>query len=187
MAPSKLIIASLLAGLMFAAPTAALAGSIEINQFSTEQDAGAITLDADLGFNFSADALEALRSGIALTVRMEFEITRRRKFLWDPAVVEIQQRYSIKRHALSERFVLTDLKKQQAEIYQSLDEALKNLGQVRDVNLSSKDALAADRTYLLRFKAKLEINSLPALLRPIAYVSPSWRMSTGWHEEILTP
>jgi hypothetical protein len=31
-------------------------------------------------------------------------------------------------------------------------------------------------------RARLDIEALPMLMRPLAYTLPSWRLSTGWTE-----
>ena len=50
-----------------------------------------------------------------------------------------------------------------------------------DIPVSSLSEIKQDE-YTLAIRAKLDIEALPAPLRPVAYVSPSWRMSSGWYE-----
>ena len=48
------------------------------------------------------------------------------------------------------------------------------------------DALAAQGEYLVRMRAHLDIETLPAPLRPVAYTSPSWHLNSGWTTWTIT-
>ena len=48
--------------------------------------------------------------------------------------------------------------------------------------LTAKKEIEPDARYLLQLRARLDIEALPMLMRPLAYTMPSWRLSTGWTE-----
>ena len=48
-------------------------------------------------------------------------------------------------------------------------------------------AHAARQAVVTGNPVRAEIEALPAPLRPIAYVSPSWRLSSGWYEWVFVP
>ena len=41
--------------------------------------------------------------------------------------------------------------------------------------------------HLLAVRAYLNIEALPALMRPLAYATPSWYLGTGWSEWPVQP
>jgi hypothetical protein len=169
----------------FAATT--LAGSITIDSAESGVINQMYVINAEVEFAFSDDALEAMRSGIALFIDVDFRIKRRRPYIWDPSVLKLSRRYRIERHALTDRYVITDLVTDDRRIHDSLEAAIQDLGRIREVPIAEEAAFDSSLGYLVGLRARLDIESLPGPLRPIAYISPSWRMSSGWYQWTLTP
>ncbi len=144
-------------------------------------------INAEVEFVFSDDALEAMRSGVALFIDVDFRIKRRRPYIWDPSVLRISRRYRIERHALTDRYVITDLVTDDRRIYESLEAAVKGLGRICEIPIAEETDFDSSSDYRIALRARLDLESLPGPLRPIAYISPSWRMSSGWYQWTLTP
>lgn len=144
-----------------------------------------VHVDADLAIVLSPDAREALESGVALTFAVEFQVRRQRTLLWDPTIHDQTRHIRVQRHALANRYLVTDLVRNQRQVFDSIDEALAAAGQLRDIPLPQPPDEPPDARYLARLRAWLHIESLPAPLRPIAYISPSWRLETDWYEWTL--
>jgi hypothetical protein len=138
-------------------------------------------VNANLAFEFSDDALAAMQSGIALIIDVDFEISRQRRYIWDPQVLSLNRRYQIERHALTDRYVITDLITDDRRTFESIESAIEDLGRFREIPIAEITRLPAEGEYSFALRARLDLESLPAPLRPIAYISPSWRMSSGWH------
>jgi hypothetical protein len=68
-----------------------------------------------------------------------------------------------------------------------MDDALAALGEVRDFMAGSAAGQVPAGKYRGRLRLRLDIEALPAPLRPIAYISPSWRLSSGWYEWVFVP
>lgn len=169
----------------FAATT--LAGSVSVHSAESSIANQMYVVNADVEFAFSDDALDALRSGVALFIDVDFRIKRQRRYVWDRSVLNLSRRYRIERHALTDRYVITDLVTDDRRIYDSLDSAVKDLGQIRAVPIADEAAFDNAYDYRVGLRARLDLESLPSPLRPIAYISPSWRMSSGWYQWTLTP
>ncbi|MBI5617849.1 MAG: DUF4390 domain-containing protein [Gammaproteobacteria bacterium] len=162
------------------APAAGAAG-IFIDSLSQRMVNELDVVDVDVRFEFGSDALEALRSGVPLVFNFEFKVTKARHFLWDQTIVAQTRRYELARHALADRYVLTDLITRERRVYGSIDEAAMELGRLRNIPLGERQDFAAETSYHGHLQVRLDIESLPAPLRPIAYISPSWRMSSDWY------
>ena len=132
-------------------------------------------------FLFSDAAIEALQSGVAIYLEFDLKVKRQRRYMWDKSIVRLSKRLKLERHALTERYIITDLLDQQRRIFDSLASAFEGINEMSDIPISSLSEIEQDE-YVLALKAKLDIEALPAPLRPIAYVSPSWRMSSDWYE-----
>ena len=124
---------------------------------------------------------EVLNRGIGLEVAIDIVLDEHRRIWWDPELGTWTLRRRIQFHALSGQYVVQG-SGLVAEGFTSLRDALKKLGQLRDIALSVADPLEKDGDYRLRMRARLDIEALPAPLRPVAYASPSWRLSSGWNK-----
>ena len=58
--------------------------------------------------------------------------------------------------------------------------AIAALGEIEDLWLLEQERLEPDENYLLKVKVSLDIEALPLPLRPVAYLKPSWDLSSGW-------
>jgi hypothetical protein len=177
--------------LVFCSATAvslyAHAGTVVVRSASSSVVNDIYMIDADMAFEFSDDALGALASGIPLIIEIDIKVNRRRRYLWDPNVLEVKRKYRIEKHALSERYVVTDLVTEDRSVYRSADEAVYALGRIRRLPLAERDRFAAGYEYRASIRGRLDIEALPAPLRPIAWISPSWRMSSQWFRWQLNP
>lgn len=144
-------------------------------------------IDADLKIEISDDAREALASGVALVFAVELRVARVRRFLWDPVTLTLTRHLEVARHVLANRYVLTDLVSETRRTFNSIDEALSALGKLRGIPLGASKAFPAGGKYVGRLRARLDIEALPAPLRPIAYISPSWRLASDWYRWNLEP
>jgi hypothetical protein len=50
------------------------------------------------------------------------------------------------------------------------------------MTLFDQDLLIENKTYLARIRTFLDIESLPPPMRPQAYFSPNWDLSSEWYE-----
>lgn len=159
----------------------ARAGDIIIDTANLNVRNEIVMLDCDCRLEFSEDAIDALNSGIPLYFDLEIRFERPRRMLWDPEIYATRRRFVIERHALTERFVLTDLITEQRSVHASLERAIHELGHIRNLPIIEAATLADFDTLNVQIRLRLDINALPAPMIPLAYVSPGWRMSSGWY------
>ena len=152
-----------------------------VNAVSTHLRDHVYLLDADVEYHFSDESLQALNNGIPLTISLEIEVQRSRNYWLDEDVAELEQRYQIFYHALSGQFLVQNQNSSATRIYPSLAITLFNLGQIRDLPLLDEKLIDADEQYELELRVRLDIEALPAPLRPLAYVSPAWRLASDWY------
>lgn len=167
--------------LLLVMPAAGHAGDITISGARADITNGIVMLSADAELAFSDDAIAALNSGIPLVFELDVRIMRKRRFWWDPQLVATQRRFSIERHALSEQFVLIDLITEERRVHDSLAAAVADLGRLRDLPVVDHTEIADAPDQDFRIRMRLDLESLPAPMLPLAYLSPGWRMSSGWH------
>ncbi len=163
------------------------ASDITVRDAQTEVVNDMFFVNADASFNFSEDALDALNSGIPIYIELDVRITRPRKYLWDPKLISTHRKYSIERHALSEQFILSDLITGDRSLHGSLELAIDDLGTIRELPVAEASELDQESAYDVSLRLRLDIESLPAPLIPLAYISPGWHMSSGWYRWKANP
>jgi hypothetical protein len=165
--------------------TPVAAGTAAVISANSDVVNNMVVVSAELDFVFSEDAMEALRSGIALFIDVDFRIKRQRRFIWDTKVVYLSRRYRFERHALTDRYVVTDIATDKRHIHNSMDEAIADLEKIREIPLTNEKNFDPASNYRIGVRTRLDLESLPGPIRPMAYISPSWRMSSGWYQWIL--
>ncbi len=143
-------------------------------------------VDAQIDFNFSTDAREALENGVAFTLFVDLEV-RQQGRLWDTTIKSVRTGRRIQIHALSKHYRVKNLYTGRTNTYRSLADMLANIGTITDLPLIDERELDPKGQYQLRMRALLDIESLPSPLRPLAYVSSAWQLSSDWRTWPLNP
>ncbi len=138
-------------------------------------------LDAQLDYDLSQAAIDALDSGVPLTFELEGEIFKPRKWLWDKSIFSFKQHYQVAYHALSQQYVVTNISSSIQNSYSRRNSALLAMGRVNDLPLVEKKSLPVEGDYQVRLRISLDINALPVPMRPWAYINSEWLLASEWY------
>ena len=140
------------------------------------------TLSAKIDFRFSEPALAALKNGVPLIVLIDMEVQKERSWWFNKDIAELQQGYLLLYHALTEKYIINNLNSGAQENYDTLNSAVNALGHIE--NLPILDAKLAENSgrYIVSLHAYLDLEALPAPMRPIAYISSKWRLESEWYK-----
>jgi hypothetical protein len=144
-------------------------------------------LDANIDYRFSDEALEALDNGVPLTFQLNIEIQRKRRWWLDAEVADLQQRYRLQYHALSHQYLLQNLNSGAFYAFHTLSAARDAMGTLRDYPLLDEQLVEEGEEYEVLLQTELDIEALPSPLRPLAYITPAWRLNSDWYTWSLTP
>lgn len=158
-----------------------------ITGIHSEVKEGVYLLDADIDYRFTDEALDALSNGVPLTVQLTIEIDRVRKWWVNEEIASLEQRYSLQYHALSHQYLLRNLNSGAFYSFPSYPSAVQALGRVREFPLLDSKLILANERYRVSMQAELDIEALPSPLRPVAYITPAWRLKSDWYAWSLTP
>lgn len=172
----------LLACCCFIAANIAQAEGIVISQVSSKLVEDVYRLDARLEFNFETEVLDALEHGVSISIDIIILIKRKRNWLWDPKVKEETLSFRLEQHPLSDRYLVTNLANDYRQQFLSLEDALEFLGTIKNHFLISRTVLSDDEDYICMIKAELNTETLPPVIRPLAFVSKKWQMDSNWHK-----
>lgn len=140
---------------------------------------GVYVLDANIDFHLSTPARQALESGVPLTFELQILLERPRWWL-DEDVASLTQRYRLRYHALSERYVLTNVNSGETRSFLGAQSSLTALGRIESLPLIDRRLLIPGASYEVWLRAELDIDELPAPLKTVAYMSPDWRLLSTW-------
>lgn len=180
----RLLLSLLLLG--FALPILAKP-EFKIEQVQVRQEQGTLLLSANVTFDFSATALEALSNGVPLTVMTHIQIRRTDAWMWEDSLLDQQLRSAVRYKPLSERYEVYRLPGTSGRNFETRDAAIRALGEISDLPLINKDELEPDEAYELQIRVDLDIEELPLPLRPVAYLRPSWQLTSGWRKWPIKP
>ncbi len=155
-----------------------------VREVRTQLSADSLGFSAQLDLSLSRKAEEALNKGIPLDVVIDIALLQHRSILWDRTIATWDLRRTLQFHALSGQYLVggAGISADSYDNFASLDSALGYLGEIDELRLPlyDKDMPARGGDYHVRLRVYLDINSLPSPLRPVAYTSPAWHLSSGW-------
>jgi len=164
---------------LFAAAAAAWA-DFAVTSAAARLENGIIRVDALIDFVLSDEAVEALDNGVPLTIVVETKVRSRDAWFWQRDLESRELRYLLRYHPLEGLYEITALDNQLQERFAVRETALAMLGELRDIEAVEESRLATGVEYDMALRAYLDIESLPLPLRPLAYITPGWHLSTGW-------
>lgn len=169
------------AGLLVAVAAAATA-DFKVNEIQAVMADTALELKGDLELLLPPKVEEALSKGIELTVQIDVRLKRIRRLFWDQAVASWALQRRIRYHALSGQYLVAKEEAvagtEHTESFTALPQALSALGTL-NLRLPVTQALR-EGEHAVDVRVNLDIEALPAPLRPVAYTSPAWHLGSGW-------
>ncbi len=157
------------------------AAEFKIEHARARLSQGIYLVNANIRYNLTEPVEKALRNSVPLTFVLTMEVRRPWLWWWDETVASLDQRYRLQYHALARQFVVTNLNNDALQSFPTLDAALDFIGKIRRFPLLDRSLLDSTEHYRLWLRASLDIEALPAPLRPVAYLSSAWRLGSDWY------
>jgi hypothetical protein len=168
--------------------TTQVAAAFNVKEVRVRDEGDMLVIDAEIGYGFSEKALQALENGVPLTVEVHIRLRSKDDWVWDESLVDQRLRYRIRYKPLSERYLVSQLPDEGGTSYVTRDAAIAALGEIEGLPLVLRSRLRReDEPLEIQVKASLDIEELPLPLRPMAYLFPSWKLSSGWTKWPLEP
>lgn len=164
-----------------------MAQNLGIDKVSIRLDEGVYRLDAQIDYKLSEAAVDALDNGVPLTMQVHIQVRKDDAWIWQSDTSEYRLRYVIRYHALSGLYEVSSQGSDHRRNFVTRDAALTALGELTDLPLIEASRLEPGETYSVEMRVDLDIEALPLPLRPLAYLSPSWNLSSGWTSWPLAP
>ncbi|MGI9222557.1 MAG: DUF4390 domain-containing protein [Woeseiaceae bacterium] len=166
-------------------PEEAREGYFEIRTADSQLVDGVHMLDARMQLVLSSEALEALSSGFTLTIELQVELIRVRRWYVDDLEAELATRYELEYSPLSQRYIVRNLNSGEQDSFATLYSALNNLGRVQRLPLIDDTLLESDSEYRVRTRALLQTRQYSAPIRMLFFWRGQWQLESEWIEWIL--
>ncbi len=153
-----------------------------IRNIEAEWQDNVYLISADIDAPLSSQVVEALHKGVVLTIVINIELTRRRKYWLNEDVAILEQRYQLRYYALTDHYVLTNLNSGVQNSFSSLQTVLGELESINNLPILDRKLLSASERYLTRMRVRLDLEALPAPLRVLVYFRSSWHLESEWYE-----
>jgi hypothetical protein len=183
--PLLVVAALLLAAQVWAQTPIERQGYFEVRSASTTLENDVYRLDARLQLVLSTDALEALNAGVPLTIELQTQVIRVRRFYLDEVEADLATRFELEYRPLSQRYIVRNLNSGEQSSFATLFSALNNLGRITSLPVIDAALLDPDSGYRIRVRAMLQTQQYPAPLRLLFFWRSEWHLQSEWYEWIL--
>ncbi len=156
-------------------------GRFEVRTASSELGSSVYYINALIQLELSGEARTALESGVPLTVRIEAELIHVRRFWFDDEEANIEQRFVLEFHSLTERYIVRNLNGGDQASFSTLSSALSYLGRIEKWPFLDITLLDADRTYDVRIRAELDMDEFSGPLRLLTFWRREFSLSSEWY------
>ena len=160
-------------------------GLFDVRSAATAMVAGVHELEARLQLILSAEALDALESGVPLTIELKLEMIRVRGLWLDDLEAELTVTYELEYRPLSQRYIVRNLNSGDQNSFSTLYSALNNLGRIQGLPVIDDALLQPGSAYRMRLRALLSTRQYPAPLRILFFWRSQWQLQSDWYEWTL--
>jgi hypothetical protein len=158
----------------------ALDGVLEVRSAYVNIDHGVFLLHARVEYPEGPAIRNALRDGITLDFDLDVRIERERRLWFNANIVELTLHRELSYHAVSDRYVVRDVRSGDQDTFATLDEALQFLGKVDAWPILVEPQLDGGN-YTISVRAGVRRGSLPASLRALLFWTDEWARQSEWY------
>ena len=153
----------------------------EIRSAYVERTERVYELNATLDLELPEGARAAVTQGVPLTLTIEIEVRRQRRFWLDEGVATLEQHYELVHHALSERYLVRNVNSGEQRSFATFDAALDALRVIGDLPILDQSLVRPNVRHEISVRASLDVRTMPDTLRFILFWTDDWRQRTDWY------
>lgn len=165
-------------------PAVAFGSGFKVSSVQAHLTGPALQLSGNVELGLTPEVEEAIGTGIPIKLVFDVRLYRVRPFLWDAKMASWKFSRELRYHALAGQYLINASEDAPVtrESFATLSDALVQLGTLDNLTFVATTPLPHDADYEVRVRASLDVEALPALLRPVAYTSRAWDLNSGWTE-----
>jgi Domain of unknown function (DUF4390) len=163
------------------------AGNMEIRSPYVVPVAGVYLLNAELLFTTPADIEPALRDGATLTLEMQIRVQRTRRWWRDEVLAQLQQRYSLIYHGVSQRFLVRNENSGAQSSYATFAEAIGSLQHIGNLPVLDQALVQPDARNEVSLRTTMAVHSIPRVLGMLLFWVDNFSLESDWYTWPLKP
>lgn len=158
----------------------ALDGVLAVRSAYVNIDHGVFLLHARVEYPEGPAIRNALRDGITLAFDLDVRIERERRLWFNANIVELTLHRELSYHAVSDRYVVRDVRSGDQDTFATLDEALGSIGRIDGWPILVEPQLDGGN-YTISVRAGVRRGQLPASLRALMFWTDDWARQSEWY------
>ena len=158
----------------------ALDGVLAVRSAYVNIDHGVFLLHARVEYPEGPAIRKALREGVSLAFDLDVRIERERRLWFNANIVEVTLHRELSYHAVSDRYVVRDVRSGDQDTFSTLDEALGSIGKVDGWPILVEPQLDGGN-YTISVRAGVRRGELPASLRALMFWTDDWARQSEWY------
>jgi hypothetical protein len=164
-----------------------LDGRFEVRSADLDLKDGVYHLDARLELPVGDAVAQGLSEGVPLALELDLVVERIRQLLPNSKVAELTLRYHLQYNAVSARYVLRNDNSGQQQSFATVEAALAQMADVRDVPVLDRALISSNRRYEASVRAKLDYGTVPWSLRVLMFWVSEWHRESDWYTWTFQP
>lgn len=156
-------------------------GGFTVRSAASELMSGVYFVNAIIDLQLSSEAREALASGVPLIVHIEVDLIHVRRFWIDDEDADVDQRFELAYHAVTERYIVRNLNSSDQASFASVDAALNYLGRIERLPFIDAALLDPERVYDVRIRAELDMDEFSGPLRLLTFWRRDFSLESDWY------
>jgi Domain of unknown function (DUF4390) len=164
-----------------------LEGRFEVRSADLEFRDGVYHLNTRLDLPVSDAVRRGLADGVPVSLELDLNIERVRQLLPNSKIAQLTQHYHLQYNAVSAQYILRNDNSGQQQALSTIDAALEQLSEVRDLPVLDKALIATDRRYEASVRAKLDYGTVPFTLRLVMFWVSDWHRECDWYTWTFQP
>lgn len=165
----------------------AASDKIEISSPYVKPVDGVYVLDAQLLFDAPESVETSVREGAPLTLELQIRVHRPRSWWRDEVLAQLQQRYVLLYHGVSQRFLVRNANSGAQLSYPTFAEAIASLQRIEALPVIDQTLLPADVNIEFGLRATVEVRSIPRVLGMLLFWVGEYSLESDWYIWTLKP
>ncbi len=149
--------------------------------------AGVYVLNAQLLFESPAAVEQAVHDGATMNLELQIRVTRSRSWWRDEVLAQLQQRYVLLYHGVSERYLVRNVNSGAQASYPTFAQAVTSLQHIENLPLLDHDLLMPDTRNEISLRAATEVRSIPRALGMLLFWVDDYALTSDWYTWPLKP
>ena len=139
-------------------------------------------LDAKAHTQLDDKLRNALSNGVSLLLVYDVRVLRPGGWLWfDDTVATLSQRYRLRYHPLSRRYLVDNLNTGVSLSYARLSDALYMIDRLQGFPVLDQSLLPKNQAVVADVRLRVDTMDFPLPLRVRAYFNPDWHPASNWY------